>query len=215
MVYLGDVVTIETHHRVLKLVRLLESRPLSHIRNLHPGYFSLLVVFDPVRQNHKRIEGFLRTYIEELDDLPLPETSTVEIPVCYGGEYGPDLDELAAIHEISPERVIEVHSSAEYIVYFMGFVPGFAHLGGLPPELATPRLPSPRQAVPTGSVAIGGGHTGIYPMETPGGWRLIGKTPVPIFDRKLPKLSRLSIGDKVRFKPVPHDQFAVLQRQSQ
>ena len=141
-------------------------------------------------------------YTGELEKISLPCPPTVEIPVCYGNEYGPDLADLAATHGISPERVVELHCGAQYIVYFVGFVPGFAYLGGLPPELATPRLDKPRQRVPVGSVAIGGDQTGVYPMETPGGWRIIGATPMAIFDRSLPNLSRLSIGNRVRFKPI-------------
>ena len=123
----------------------------------------------------------------------------VEIPVSYDG---PDLNDVATLHNMTPEQVIELHSSATYIVYFVGFVPGFAYLGGLPGELATPRLQTPRKRVPKGSVAIGGTHTGVYPFETPGGWRLIGKTPVEIFDPESAELSRLLIGDQVRFTPL-------------
>ena len=124
------------------------------------------------------------------------------------GQYGPDLIDLAALHGISPDRVVELHSAANYIVYFLGFVPGFAYLGGLPSEIAgTPRLAAPRTRVPAGSVAIGGDQTGIYPFETPGGWRLIGSTPMKIFDGEHSEMSRLRIGDVVRFKPVPPDQF--------
>jgi KipI family sensor histidine kinase inhibitor len=213
MVYLGDSINLETHHRILKLLRLLGDQPIPGVRNVHPAYCSLLIVFDPVRQEHEAVEEILRKYIERLDAVSLPSPRTVEIPVCYGGEYGPDLNDLAAVHGISPERVIELHSAADYIVYFLGFVPGFAYLGGLPSEIATPRLAAPRTRVPAGSVAIGGDQTGIYPFETPGGWRLIGKTPVPIFDGENSEMSRLRIGDMVRFKPVPPDQFSALRMQ--
>jgi inhibitor of KinA len=129
----------------------------------------------------------------------LAEPRVVVIPVRYDG---PDLNDIAALHQMTPERVVELHSSANYLVYFIGFVPGFAYLGGLPPELATPRLESPRKRVPKGSVAIGGSHTGVYPFETPGGWRLIGKTALEIFDPGTEELSRLAIGDMVKFVPV-------------
>jgi|SRR5579871_6639040 len=211
MVYLGEAISLETHHRVLKLLRLLEDRPIPGVRNLHPAYCSLMVVFDPVRQDHETVQEVLRKYVGEMDSVTLPSPRTVEIPVCYGNEYGPDLNDLAALHGISPERVIELHSGADYIVYFVGFVPGFAYLGGLPSEIATPRLATPRQRVPVGSVAIGGDQTGIYPIETPGGWRIIGTTPMTIFDAEHPSMSRLGIGDMVRFKPVPPDQFSALQ----
>jgi KipI family sensor histidine kinase inhibitor len=202
MVYLGDEIDLQTHLRVLKLLRLLEAEPIPSVRNLHPAYTSILIVFDPLAQDHSTLERILTHYIARLDSVALPEPRTVEIPVDYGGEHGPDLLGLAALHGLTPERVIELHSAASYIVYFVGFVPGFAYLGGLPPELATPRLESPRKRVPKGSVAIGGTHTGVYPFETPGGWRLIGRTPLEIFDPASPELRRLRIGDRVRFAPT-------------
>lgn len=199
LVYLGDEVNLDTHHRVLKLLRLLISEPIPGVRNLHPAYHSILIVFDPDDQEHENIERTVATYLERLDSVTLPEPRIVEIPVVYDG---PDLSDVAALHGMTRQRVVELHSSAEYIVYFVGFVPGFAYLGGLPPELATPRLESPRKRVPKGSVAIGGSHTGVYPFETPGGWRLIGTTPLEIFDPASEELSRLVIGDKVKFIPV-------------
>jgi len=197
MVYLGDAVDLATHHRVLKLLRLLESEPVPGVRNLHPAYNSILVVFDPVDQVHANIEHTISSYLDRLDAVRLAPPRVVEIPVHYDG---PDLADVAALHAMTAERVMELHSGAEYVVYFVGFVPGFAYLGGLPEELATPRLEQPRKRVPKGSVAIGGSHTGVYPFETPGGWRLIGRTPLEIFDAETTELSRLRIGDRVRFR---------------
>jgi inhibitor of KinA len=198
MVYLGDAINLETHHRVLKLLRMLEmlSSTLPSIRNLHPAYNSILIVFDPLDLSHAYLEHTVNTCMEEIESTNLPPPRLVEIPVRYDG---PDLADLAALHQITPDRVIELHSAAVYIVYFVGFVPGFAYLGGLPSELATPRLETPRKRVPKGSVAIGGSHTGVYPFETPGGWRIIGSTPIEIFSPDTPELSVLRIGDRVRF----------------
>lgn len=198
----SDQTNLDTHYRVLKLLRLLEAEPIPSVRNLHPAYQSILIVFDPLTQDHAHLERILTQYVARLDSVALPEPRIVEIPVHYGGEHGPDLADLAALHGLTPDRVIALHSAASYIVYFVGFVPGFAYLGGLPPELATPRLESPRKRVPKGSVAIGGTHTGVYPFETPGGWRLIGRTPLEIFDPDSRELSRLRIGDRVRFTPA-------------
>ena len=195
---------METHHRVLKLLRLLEAAPLPGIRNLHPAYNSLLIVFDPLIVDHAALQRTLDESLHRLDTVVLPEPcSRRNSGLLLEANAGPDSTELAAMHSMPPERVIEIHSSARYLVYFVGFVPGFAYLGGMPPELATPRLQTPRKRVPRGSVAIGGTHTGVYPFETPGGWRLIGKTPLEIFDPSSAKLSRLRIGDVVRFRPVP------------
>jgi KipI family sensor histidine kinase inhibitor len=199
MVYLGEEINLETHHRVLKLLRLLESEPIPGVRNLHPAYNSMLIVFDPVEQEHANLQHTISSSIDQLDAIELPAPRVVEIPVHYDG---PDLDDVACLHQMTAQRVIELHSSADYIVYFVGFVPGFAYLGGLPAELATPRLEKPRKRVPKGSVAIGGSHTGVYPFETPGGWRLIGRTELEIFSPDSAELSRLRIGDRVRFRAV-------------
>ncbi len=129
------------------------------------------------------------------------ESRLVEIPVRYGGEFGPDLADVARHTGLTPERVVEMHAAAEYLVYFLGFAPGFAYLGGLPPELATPRLSAPRKRVPAGSVAIGGNQTGVYPIESPGGWRIIGHTDAKLFDPNAAEPVLLRMGDRLRFVP--------------
>jgi KipI family sensor histidine kinase inhibitor len=126
----------------------------------------------------------------------------VEIPVCYGGSEGPDLTELAAAKGLSEAEVVSLHSGDDYFVHAIGFAPGFPYLGGLPPALATPRRSTPRPLVPAGTVGIGGGQTGVYPFSTPGGWNLIGRTPARLFDADRPEPALLSVGDRVRFRPV-------------
>jgi KipI family sensor histidine kinase inhibitor len=179
--------------------------PLSGVRNVHPAYCSLLITFDAVQWTHLEIETVLQGYLDRIDDLPLPEARLVEIPVCYGEEYGPDLAEVASLHGIGPKKVAELHAATEYVVYFLGFVPGFAYLGELPEALVTPRLAVPRRRVVPGSVGIAGQQTGVYPLPTPGGWRLIGRTPVAMFGRD--RGSLLRIGDRVRFVPISAEEF--------
>jgi len=212
LIYFGEEITIHANERVRKLVHLLESEPVAGVRNLHPAYCSLLVKFDAVKWRHEALERELRKYLGRLDKVKLPEPRQVEIPVCYGGEFGPDLEDVAATHGISPKRVIELHTSATYLVYFLGFTPGFAYLGELPRELVTPRLPVPRKRVPAGSVGIAGNQTGVYPFETPGGWRLLGRTPVSMFRTDRDGLSLLAIGDRVHFAPISRVRFAELSR---
>src|SRR5215469_12258806 len=211
LIYFGEQVTVEANEKVRRLLDLLEREPLAGVLNLHPAYCSLLIKFQALRWRHEELEKQLRQYIGRLHDVKLPEPRLVEIPVCYGGEFGPDLDEVAAIHGITAERVIELHTSATYLVYFLGFVPGFAYLGELARELVTPRLLSPRRKVPAGSVGIAGNQTGVYPFETPGGWRLLGRSPLKMFRTDRDGLSLLSIGDRVRFVPVSRERFAELQ----
>ena len=132
---------------------------------------------------------------------------TVDIPVCYGGAFGPDLESVAELHGIPADEVVRMHSAATYTVYFLGFVPGFGYLGGLPDALRTPRLSSPRTRVPAGSVGIAGSQAGVYPFSTPGGWRLLGTTPLRMFQKDREGMSLLAIGDEVRFRPISAAEF--------
>ncbi len=211
LIYFGQQISLEFHRQVVRLLSLLESEPVAGIRNLHPGYCSLLVKFDGLKMDHQELEAILQTYLDHLEYVDLPEPRQMEIPVCYGGEYGPDLSDVSAMHGLSPAEIIDLHISATYIVYFLGFVPGFAYLGGLPESLVTPRLDTPRTKVPAGSVGIGGSQTGVYPFATPGGWRLLGRTPINMFRRDRDDMSLLSIGDRVRFIPVSRERFAALE----
>ncbi len=211
LIYFGQQITLNAHEQVRRLLRLLELQPIAGVRNLHPAYCSLLVKFDALKWRHEELEKELRKYLDRLDKVKLPEPRQVEIPVCYGGEYGPDLNEVAGLHGMTPEQVIELHASTSYLVYFLGFVPGFAYLGELPEALVTPRLAAPRKKVPAGSVGIAGNQTGVYPFETPGGWRLLGRTPMAMFRTDRNDLSLLSIGDRVRFVPISRERFAALE----
>jgi KipI family sensor histidine kinase inhibitor len=210
LVSFGRHITLEAHQQVLKLLRLLQAEPIGAIRNLHPAYCSLLISFAPLSLDHEQLQAALLPYLDRLEEAPIPEPRQINIPACYGGEFGPDLAEVATMHGMTPEQAVELHSSATYIVYFLGFVPGFAYLGGLDPALASPRLETPRATVPQGSVGIGGNQTGVYPMSTPGGWRLIGRTPVAMFRPDRPQMNVLQIGDRVRFRPISKSQFAEL-----
>jgi inhibitor of KinA len=211
LVYFGQQITIDAHQLVRSLLRLLETEPIAGIRNLNPAYCSLLLSFDPLKLTHGELETILRSYLGRLDSVRLPETRQMEIPVCYGGEFGPDLNDVASLHGMTPSHAIELHISVTYIIYFLGFVPGFAYLGELPEALATPRLATPRRSVPSGSVGIAGCQTGVYPFATPGGWRLIGRTPVAMFRPDRNNMCLLSIGDRVRFTPISSAQFTILE----
>lgn len=211
LVYFDSQITLQAHERVKRLLRLLELEPIEGVRNLHPAYCSLLLKFDALRMGHAELEGILRKYLGRLETVALPEPRQLEIPVCYGGEFGPDLNDVAAMHGVTPAQMIELHCSTSYLVYFLGFVPGFAYLGELPEALVTPRLPTPRRSVPPGSVGIAGRQTGVYPFATPGGWRLLGRTPTAMFRTEGKNFSLLSIGDRVRFVPISPERFAVLE----
>ena len=189
-------------------MRLMELEPIAGVRNLHPAYSSVLIKFDALKLRHDELQEALRGYIDRMQKAALPGPRLVEIPVCYGGEFGPDLKDVAELHGVTPAQVIERHAAPAYTVYFLGFVPGFAYLGDVQPELATPRLATPRRSVPAGSVGIAGRQTGVYPISTPGGWRLLGRTALAMFQPERAEMSLLSIGDRVRFVPISREQFS-------
>ena len=210
LVYFYEPITLQAHERVVSLLRLLVRRPIEGVRNVHPAYCSVLLKFDALRWTHAELEAVLLEYLGRFENGGLGEPREVEIPVCYGGDFGPDLIDVCAIHGLSLARAIELHSSVTYRVYFLGFVPGFAYLGELPAELVTPRLATPRRSVPPRSVGIAENQTAVYPFATPGGWRLIGRTPMAMF-RPEEGSSVLSIGDRVRFAAISPERFAKLE----
>jgi inhibitor of KinA len=149
----------------------------------------------------------LEAILRDMDDEAMPPARLVEIPVCYGGDLGPDLADVASRHGLSEADVVTLHSDAVYLVHMVGFMPGFAYLGGLDARIVTPRRASPRRAVPAGAVGIGGEQTGVYPMVSPGGWNLIGRTPRAMFDSTRDAPALLAMGDRVRFRPISRSDF--------
>jgi KipI family sensor histidine kinase inhibitor len=168
------------------------------VHEVLPGMNNLSLLFDPEEVDAAELEMQVLSAWPQLDGMAI-EGREIRIPVAYGGEAGPDLPDVAAHTGLAPAEVVQRHSGAEYVVYLLGFLPGFAFLGGLPPELATPRRAEPRVAVPARSVAIGGAQTGVYPLVSPGGWRLIGRTPIELFDPLKAEPTLLRPGDRVRF----------------
>ena len=195
-----DRISPAAHGDVLRLTPLLQS--VRGVTNVHPAYASILIDFDPLAMAHRHVERAAAELLAQAAAAPLPDPRTVEIPVAYGGDYGPDLAAVATLTGHTPDEVVALHSSAEYLVYFLGFSPGFPYLGGLPDSIAAPRLETPRRRVPAGSVAIGGRQTGVYPMASPGGWRIIGRTALHLFDPRADPPALLRMGDRVRFVPI-------------
>jgi len=196
----GDEISFDAHVAVARLTRCMKG--VRGILNLHPAYTSVLVDFDPCLRSHAEVESLVLERMAGDREQAPPEPRHLEIPVRYGGEFGPDLADVARHTGLTEARVVELHAAAEYVVYFVGFSTCFPYLGGLPPELATPRLSAPRKHVPVGSVAIGGAQAGIYPLASPGGWRLIGCTDLQLFDLLATPPPLLRMGDRVRFIPV-------------
>ena len=189
----------------------LNGAKIAGVLDLVPTYRSILVNFDPLVVPASRIMDFAAKALQNRrEDSSSSGGEVVEIPVLYGGEMGPDMDFICGHTKLDKDEVIRRHSSVEYLVYMLGFTPGFAYLGGMPKELATPRLAKPRAVIPAGSVGIAAGQTGIYPVESPGGWQLLGRTPLRVFNyaRKDPFL--VSAGDYLRFVPISAEEFTVI-----
>ncbi|XXM74357.1 5-oxoprolinase subunit PxpB [Lysinibacillus sphaericus] len=215
VIQLGYAIEAGTHEKVKLVTSLLEKSPQKWLVDIIPAFTSVTIYYDPMlvlqeRNGQLPYEGVCSILAELLKGEQAGTSASgrvVEIPVCYGGEYGPDLEEVAAHHGITAEEVITKHANGDYLVYMIGFAPGFPYVGGLDPELSTPRKKSPRMKIPAGSVGIAGDQTGVYPIETPGGWQLIGRTPLSLFqpDEETPSL--LQAGDRIKFFSISVDEF--------
>jgi KipI family sensor histidine kinase inhibitor len=203
----GDAISLEAHRQVISLFGALVDLRDSRIRNLHPAYTSLLIDFDPLSVTHQELEEMVRPMLSAKPPNNSGEPTQVEIPVCYEAEFGPDLASVADQLSLSEEQIVTLHSGGEYFVYFLGFAPGFAYLGGLAPQLHVPRLATPRKHVAAGSVGVAGAQTGIYPNDSPGGWQLIGRTPLRMFDASTDPPSLARPGDHVRFRRIDRAEF--------
>jgi inhibitor of KinA len=207
LVEYGDEIHPDINRKVRVVTLALEMEKPDGIEEVIPSYRSLLIVYDPMKVNVNGLKGVLKSLEGRLDELEIPAPRTVEIPVLYGGDYGPDMEFVAHFHRLSEAEVIRIHSETVYQIYMMGFTPGFAYLGGLSEQLHTPRLETPRSLVQGGSVGIANNQTGIYPVDSPGGWRIIGRTPLKPFDpaRKKPFLYRA--GDLIKFTPISDSEY--------
>lgn len=210
-VVLGSGISPETSARVGAVHARLVEAGIASLVDVTPAYATVLLTFDPETLDAGASEAAVRGALAgEVLAGEYTAGRVAELAVCYGGEYGPDLLEVAEHHGVSAERVIELHCGAEYRAAFLGFAPGFAYLSGLVRELHTPRRARPRTRVPAGSVGIGGEQTGVYPKESAGGWRIIGRTPRALFDAARAAPALLGIGDRVRFVPISPERFAEL-----
>jgi len=207
LVEFAEEISPAVHSQVVSLASHLEAAPIGGVVEWIPSYRSLGVVYDPQQITYRELVARLQSLDVSTLRVERASPQRIEIPVCYGGTMGPDLNFVADHHQLSPEEVIEFHTTGDYRVYLLGFTPGFPYLGGMSARLATPRLAEPRVKVPAGSVAIGGNQAGIYPTESPGGWRLIGRTPLRLFDLERTAPFLLSAGDHVLFRAITPAEF--------
>lgn len=203
----GDEISFEINQRVRRMALAIQTEAIQGIIETVPTYRSLLIVYNPLLIPIDLLKRCLEKIEEGLQETPLPEPKLTKIPVVYGGVYGPDLEFVAQYHGISSEEVIRLHCSKPYWIYMIGFMPGYPYMGELPEGLNTPRLKTPRLSVPKGSVAIAQRQTGIYSMESPGGWQIIGRTPLELFDPQREPPALLRMGDQVQFYPISEKEF--------
>ena len=206
LVRFGDGISEDQHHHVFSLTQYLIEDPIEEIINISPGYNSVLLRLNNETKTRNAIEmisNIVRTIPLKVDT----EKRTVEIPVCYGKDHGPDMGRVLNHTGFTMSELVDRHTNGEYLVYFIGFSAGFPYIGGMDQTLETPRLSSPRKLVPPGSVGIAGKQTGIYPLPTPGGWNLIGRTPLSLFNVNDPDDGLIRMGDQVRFYPIDQEEF--------
>ena len=208
IVEFGDIINVAINSKVIALSEAIEKTGIKGVEELVPTYRSLLIRYNPMETSCQQLISFIEKIEKALEETPLEaKKERIVIPVVYGGVYGPDLSYVAEYHGLTEEQVIRLHSEREYRVYMIGFVAGFPYLGDVPDEIATPRLETPRLKVPAGSVGIAEKQTGIYPCEAPGGWRIIGRTPIKLFDPLWQPPTLLKPGDTVKFKPISEEEF--------
>ncbi len=210
LVYLGSEATPETNARVRALRHSLQAEPMAGVREVLGAYATLLVQIDPTETDFASVEAWVREGLKRLDLSALPPGQVIEVPVVYGGEEGPDLGFVAEHTGLAPGEVVRRHAAGTYLCYVVGFTPGFPYLGGLDGSLACPRLDSPRLNLAPGAVGIAGSQTGLYPQGGPGGWRVIGRTPLLFYDPRRNPPALIRAGDSLRFTPVPEAEFPTL-----
>ncbi|MDZ4164648.1 MAG: 5-oxoprolinase subunit PxpB [Smithellaceae bacterium] len=207
LVEYGDVIDPLINDRVRRLGLALEKTPPRGLTEYVGTYCSMIIIYDPGLTSVTMLKQAVRELEENLHAMEAPEPAVIRIPVCYGGEYGPDMGYVAEYNSLGTDEVIRLHSEPLYRIYMLGFTPGYPYLGGLPEQLHTPRLPTPRTLVPAGSVGIANAQTGIYSIASPGGWRLIGRTPVKLFSARRERPILLQTGDFLKFYPISPSEF--------
>jgi KipI family sensor histidine kinase inhibitor len=207
LVEFGDEICPEINQKISAIVQLLKKQQVEGVVDLIPAFCSLLINYDPrvisFEEISQRVQGILKVDVK----AGTRKKKVYEIPVCYGGAYGPDIETIASHAGLSVEEVIRIHASRDYLIYMLGFLPGFCYLGGLDERIHTPRLSNPRIKISAGSVGIGGSQTGIYPLDSPGGWQLMGMTPVKTYDPSRDTPILVEAGDYIRFVPIDEAEF--------
>ena len=211
----GNAITPELSRRVRHFLLAIENAGIAGVIETVPAYRSLLIYYDPLKISFVELKDRLEILEQSAGDSKFPKPTVTEIPTVYDNEYGPDLEFVAEHNGLSTEEVIGIHTSNVYPIYMMGFIPGFAYLGGMSSKIATPRLATPRSRIPDGSVGIAGSQTGIYPTASPGGWQLIGRTPLELFHPQRQPPALLQAGNQVTFVRITPEEFTRIKKDVQ
>lgn len=204
----GQVIDPKINRHIRQTIERIKELQLEGIIELVPTYCALLVEYDAMLYSYSDICNIIEPTLEAgMTDTTNELVTVVEVPTVYGGDFGPDLSFVATHNHLSEDEVVSIHSGTDYLVYMLGFIPGFTYLGGMDPRIATPRLSSPRTLIPAGSVGIAGEQTGTYPSDSPGGWQIIGRTPVTMYDMSKAQAALLNAGDYVRYVPIDESEF--------
>ncbi|MBQ9942099.1 MAG: 5-oxoprolinase subunit PxpB [Christensenellaceae bacterium] len=203
----GNEISEKIHHQIRAFCLLLQQSDIPGITEVVPTYRSVMVHYEPHVILYSELIARLEELVAGSYDMHLPESKIVEVPVYYGDKSGPDLARVARHNGLTEKQVIDIHTRPHYLIYMLGFTPGFAYMGGMDERIATPRLESPRVKLPAGSVGIAGSQTGIYPIESPGGWQIIGQTPLVLYDHKREDPILFEAGQRIRFVPITREEY--------
>lgn len=223
IVQLDTVVSKAVHDKVMNFIQVIENNPFTGFVEAVPNYNNVAVFYNPIKVYQaynvtetifNTVSNLIKKYVTQVSSSKKNTSSLVEIPVLYGQEFGPDLENVANLNQLTKEKVIQIHSGNDYLVHMIGFAPGFPFLGGMNENIATPRKDAPRPSIPAGSVGIAGKQTGVYPFESPGGWQIIGRTPIELFLPKESPPTLIKAGDTIRFIPISYETYVEKKRGS-
>jgi inhibitor of KinA len=213
VVQFGDTIDEKTNRQVQLLAKWIETQGTEGVQEVLPTFRSLTIFYDPAKISYHTLKTTLKHADVSEEDGGHMEKRIVEIPCCYGGSFGEDLPDMEKLTGLSSKEIIQIHSGTDYLVYMLGFLPGFVYLGGLDERIHAPRLTTPRVKIPAGAVGIGGSQTGVYPLESPGGWRLIGSTPIRMYDPDREEPFLCNAGDYIRFCPIEEADYREIEAQ--
>lgn len=226
IIQLDRTISSMTHNKVISLIKLIEKNPFDGLVEVVAGYNNVTIHYNPVIvrkskigklsiSSFEKVSAYIEKCLTKIDNQFVQNKRRIEIPVLYGGAYGPDLEYVARYNDHTPESIVKLHSEKEYLVYMIGFTPGFPYLGEINQQISTPRKAQPRSNIAAGSVGIAGEQTGIYSIDSPGGWQVIGKTPLQLFKPQSKQPTLLQSGDIIRFVPINEDEFNLIKEQEQ